>query len=239
MKITAATLIRRRTHGPYEHEEVTVHAEISDSGSYEQQILQLRTIVERTLYTEKPAVETPTHVGVLDSGLREEKVQLNKEGEPAATATFLKGEGEPKSSYPPAKEEKPKSAPRTGRGKAADKAGSESAPADAGAKAGVDQQPDTANESGVQSSSAEASAPVEEPKKEAPKAAKGIVTFDNSQQPHRARLATFLGETYPTWKAKGKDKLAEISNGLNGKPFEDSKGNMLESFKEELKKHFA
>lgn len=81
---------------------------------------------------------------------------------------------------------------------------------------------------------------------------KGEIAYDAKVKEHRSRFATYLGNTYPTWKPDAKfgvadspakaeyaAKVTEFSKGLHGKAFEDMKGNMLDSFKAELESFFG
>lgn len=82
--------------------------------------------------------------------------------------------------------------------------------------------------------------PAEEEAPKATKPPKGTVMYDKEVKEHRSRLATYLGTHHAGWQTKrGKDEIAKFSHGLHGKPFEDAKGNMLDSFKAELAEFFG
>jgi hypothetical protein len=70
------------------------------------------------------------------------------------------------------------------------------------------------------------------------KASKNTVIYDLKNKDHRDRLAAYLNKTYPAWKSKPKEQLLAMSQELSGKPFEDSNGSMLDSFKNILSSYF-
>lgn len=61
------------------------------------------------------------------------------------------------------------------------------------------------------------------------------IKYDKSIAEHRSTLAAYLTKHHPNWKT-GRTAPGEMSGKLTGKPFLDMKGNVLESFNEELKK---
>ena len=237
MEIKTIKYMLRKNLGNYEHAELSMEATVSEGESNETAILSLMNLTKAALNDELKVTE----------GLVEHKVQLSKEGEPNATATFLKPADAPAPSYPAAKEgEKKAAAPRTRKAKATEEKKAddvteegqaippvipqEAAPSEnTGGTSKVAGRVDTANVSHVQSEEPKAAAPV-----------KGQVAYDSTIKEHRSRFATYLGQTYPKWKtAHPEDKIREFSKNLHGKAFEDSKGNMLESFKAELEAFFG
>jgi hypothetical protein len=65
------------------------------------------------------------------------------------------------------------------------------------------------------------------------------VEFDNTVKVIRDRLASYLNQNYPNWKETSKDKITNFLNDAKGKPFEDLKGNMLDSFKQLVEATFG
>jgi hypothetical protein len=65
------------------------------------------------------------------------------------------------------------------------------------------------------------------------------VEFDNTVKVIRDRLASYLNQNYPNWKETSKDKITNFLNDAKGKPFEDLKGNMLDSFKQLVEATFS
>jgi preprotein translocase subunit SecD len=65
------------------------------------------------------------------------------------------------------------------------------------------------------------------------------VEFDNTVKVIRDRLASYLNQNYPNWKETPKDKITAFLNGAKGQPFEDLKGNMLDSFKQLVEATFS
>lgn len=265
MKLTTIKIMKRKNLGNYEHEEITLEAVIAEHedatgaivglrelvhASLNGDIMQLGKVADEVLKQEKP-------------GLVAHTVQLSKEGEPNATATVLKEAGEPAPTL--AKTEPKKTAPRT-RTKPADKlangqdippviADQEEVPAkNAGGASGVVGQVDTANVSHVQPEAPVANTSTV---KGPTVADKNVVLYDSKVKEHRSRFATFLGNTYPKWTPDAKfgklaegatasperlayeAKVREFSAGLHGKPFEDNKGVMLESFRATLDAFFG
>jgi len=70
-------------------------------------------------------------------------------------------------------------------------------------------------------------------------APKDAVMYDLKVKDHRDRFAAYLNKAFPNWKtALPKEKLLAMSQELSGKAFEDSKGVMLESFKNIVSGYF-
>lgn len=70
-------------------------------------------------------------------------------------------------------------------------------------------------------------------------APKDAIMYDLKIKDHRDRFAAYLNKAYPNWKtALPKEKLLAMSQELSGKAFEDSKGVMLESFKNIVSGYF-
>ena len=68
---------------------------------------------------------------------------------------------------------------------------------------------------------------------------KDAVMYDLKVKDHRDRFAAYLNKAFPNWKtALPKEKLLAMSQELSGKAFEDSKGVMLESFKNIVSGYF-
>lgn len=71
--------------------------------------------------------------------------------------------------------------------------------------------------------------PVKKPVKE--------TNYDRSLDVHKNLLGQFLDKAYPKWRvAENLKKASEASKALNGTPFLDAEGNILESFKAEFSK---
>lgn len=204
--------MKRKNLGNYEHEEISVEAVLAEGEDASEAVLELRKFVESSLDL-KP----------ITSGLVTEKVTLKPLGnEPAATANFVK--------EAPVKEKN--SAPRTR--KAAEKpaeAPQEAAPSENTGGAQTVAEPDTGKvQPPVESKTPVASTSI----------AKGTVLYDATVKEHRSRFATYLGTTFPKWKtAKPEPEIKAFSLGLHGKPFENAKGEMLDSFKAELAGFFG
>lgn len=65
------------------------------------------------------------------------------------------------------------------------------------------------------------------------------VEFDNTVKDIRDRLASYLNNNYPNWKSTQKEVITSFLNDARGKPFEDLKGNMLDSFKDLVEATFG
>lgn len=255
MKLTTVKIMRRKNLGNYEHEEITLEAVLAEGEDATTAIVGLKELVHASLESDITRLGNVADE-VLGKGLVAHKVQLSKEGEPNATATIIKPAGETPA-YPAAKEEKPKAAPRTRATKAAKTDTNEEGQAippvipqeevpaaNAGGASKVVGSVDTKNVSTVESAK-----PVAAP---ANGTGKGIVTYDSTVKEHRSRFATYLGQNYPKWtpeaqfgkadsdaKKKYAVEVQTFSKGLHGKPFEDAKGNMLDSFVAELEAFFS
>lgn len=126
MTPTHAKILRRRTHGAYEHEEIEVHFELSQEKTLESQLLVIRKQIENSLYTDLKEVEaTPSKLS--DKEVAQTIKEVKEKKEPAkktatkdtpATKTAkdkVEDKNEEGQDIPPvipeeAKEEKPKKA---------------------------------------------------------------------------------------------------------------------------------
>jgi hypothetical protein len=84
----------------------------------------------------------------------------------------------------------------------------------------------------------EVESPFKPTKEEKAKKAKPNISYELANKDHRDRLASYLNKDFPNWKSKPKEDLVAFSKSLDGKEFEDSKGNMLDSFKAEVSRFF-
>jgi len=245
MQVTTIRFLKRIQENQFEPAELEVTANVLEGESPDQAIADLKALVHRGLSGILPEAAEPT--------LYVEKVALKPlANEPAATANFVK--------EAPVKEDKPKSAPRTRAKKETEaplKDGpnvppvipTEAAPSEnTGGTSTVASGADSKDESALQP---------EAPKVSAPVVGKGIVAYDSTVKEHRSRFATYLGTNFPKWTPdsrfgktpEGQQPTAEksayaeevrvFSKNLHGKAFEDAKGNMLESFKNDLAEFFA
>lgn len=231
MKITTVKYMKRKNLGNYEHEECQVEGMIEEGESPEGCILRLKTFVEQALegtLGASPAINQKVEAPVV---AKEEKPAPQKRAPKAAKPAA------------PAQEEEMEDVPSPFVDNKTDE--------------GQDVPPVIPTEAAPKTE-----APKKEPVKvaaeKAPKAAdskpgKGIVNYDASVKEHRSRFATYLGNTYPKWtpdakfgketqspeKEAYKASVQEFSKGLHGLPFEDARGNMLESFKAQLESFFG
>lgn len=227
MKISHVVLMRRRTHASYEHEELTLHAEIDAEQNVHEQLRELGLTMEQALYPER-TITIP--VMVKETATNVEKVELKPLGnEPVATANIVKEKAAPRraKAAPAAKSEDV-----LDNGQAIPPVIPEAAPSqNAGGTSTVVGSVDTANVTHVQS---------EAPKAAASVVGKGVVAYDATIKEHRSRFATYLGTNFPKWKTcRPEQEIKDFSKGLHGKAFEDAKGNMLDSFKADLEVFFA
>ena len=73
--------------------------------------------------------------------------------------------------------------------------------------------------------------PVKE--KKAVKKITNSVSYDRTLQTHKNLLGQFLDEKFPRWKVGDNlKKASDASKSLNGTPFLDENGDMLETFKQ-------
>ncbi len=238
MNLTHAKILRRRTHAQYEHSEIEIHAELDSNIDAQVQLNKLVEMAEAALYPERVTTkETVTHTVTLSES-------------PKATANFVKGEGE---AAPVVGTEK-KSAPRTRKATAEKEVAAKDTlengqdippviPEEAAkVETTVPKQSDSANGAGVQSKDTKVSASVD----------KNVVKYDATIKEHRSRFATYLNTNHKGWtpnekfgtadspaKAKYAADVTAFSKELNGIAFEDTQGNMLDSFKEKLKSFFG
>ncbi len=71
---------------------------------------------------------------------------------------------------------------------------------------------------------------------EAPKA----IPYDRSIESHKNTLSAFLGNNFPGWKsAKPREEIIAFTASLEGKPFLNDAGEVIESFHEVLKGFFG
>ena len=195
MKVSSGSITRRRTHGPYEHEEITLHAEFTQDFSLEQQLADLRSRIETALYAE---VTLPPVTDIVA---------------PVKTSTLTE-EVKPPVAKPAPVEKKAKAAK----------------------KEKIEAPSDSEEMEEVESPYKEEATK----KEESSKHPKGTVYYDKEVKEHRSRLATYLGTNIKDWKTKKTGaEIAEFSTFLTGRPFEDSKGNMLDTFKTSIKDFFA
>lgn len=223
MHITTIKLMKRKNLGNYEHEEITMEASLTEGDDHIAAIIKLKELVHAALESDLTGLEATEKVSTYV-----EKVALKPLGnEPVATANFVK--------EAPVKEEKPKAAPRT-RAKKEEAAKEETTTVETPSTDVGGTQPVADKPSG------EVQPPVEQDKPVAipPVIGKGIVAYNSTVKEQRSRFATYLGSTYPKWKtAHPEEKIKAFSLALQGKPFEDAKGNMLDSFKAELEAFFG
>lgn len=227
MQVTTIKFMKRKNLGNYEHEEITVEAIVDETESPEGAVVRLKNFVNESLEGNLGASPAINQV-ITAPTVAVEKVELKPLGnEPVATANIVKE----------------KAAPRTR--KAAPKADTneegqaippvitqEAAPSEnTTAASTVVGRVDTANVTTVQS---------EAPKTSAPVADKKVVTYDATIKEHRSRFATYLGQNFPKWKTcQPEEAIRTFSKNLHGKPFENLKGEMLDSFKSELEVFFV
>lgn len=224
MLFDTITYTKRKNEGNYNHSELTVTAALEEGENVLDAIGNLKAVVMAALYPgdqTSPGTSSETTREVTDviSGA---KATINLTPEAASASAK-------------------KSAPRKKRevdvmdGQAippviTTEAASAATPSDTRGTSNVVGTVDTKNVSHVQSEVSTPKASV----------AKGTVIYDSTVKEHRSRFATFLGQNYPTWKTSNTpEAIKAFSLGLQGKPFEDNKGEMLESFKSELKSFFG
>lgn len=248
----------RRNLGNYEHEEITLSGSVRDGADPMVAVNHLKTLATMALYADPEtkqeaimkALSTPV---VAEKPLVAHKVKLADE--PKAEATFVKGADEEAPSYPQAdgsvssvpgeipppipQEAKAKRAPRSDKGTK---------------KAAEAPKQETQEEMIEVESPFKATEP--EKKSEEPKGVKaenvaGVekvkqakatphISYDRTVKEHRSTMATYLNTAHKGWQTKKpQDQIVAFSGGLHGKPFMDTKGNILDSFKAELAGFFA
>lgn len=232
MQITTIKVMKRKNLGNYEHEEITLEAMLSEGEDSALAIIGLKDLVHAALNSDdvklgrmaEDVLSTPKEVKTSAKksakpstaqvgGIKENPEDIKKE----EVKSDVNEEGQ--DIPPPIPEE----AKRT-------------------TKASNAKQSDTSDESGVQSKAPKASTSV----------AKNIVAYDTTIKEHRSRFATYLNNNYPKWTPDAKfgkedspekkdyhSQVTAFSKGLHGSPFEDQKGNMLESFKESINGFFG
>lgn len=66
------------------------------------------------------------------------------------------------------------------------------------------------------------------------------ITYDRSVDAHKNALSVYLSNTFPGWKvAKPREEIIAFTSSLEGKPFMDESGEILDSFKDILKGFFG
>ena len=237
MNITSIKFLKRIQTAQFEHEEVELHAALHEGDNVRIALADLKREAFFALGLDIPteAVQAaPVEVKLTETVV--EKVELKPLGnEPVATANIVKEKAAPRT-------KKAKETPvETMEGQAIPPVIPQEAASEPSKVVG---SVDTANVTHVQSETPKASPSV---------AGKGIVAYDSSVKEHRSRFATYLGANFPKWtpdakfgkevnspeKAAYAEAVKVFSKNLHGKAFEDSKGNMLESFKAELAAFFG
>ena len=234
MQVTTIKFMKRKNLGNYEHEEISMEAVLQEGEDAGEAALSLMSLVSQALQGEikaepskKPAPVSPEKVQHVKDSISGAEAQINYGGV----------------AIPPVIEEKAAPKRRRAAAPATEVSAKVESPSEnAGGASTVVGHVDTANVSHVQSETPKASASLE----------KGTVVYDSKIKEHRSRFATYLGNTFPNWKPDAKfgvtdspakaeyaEKVRVFSGNLHGKAFEDSKGNMLESFKAELASFFG
>lgn len=251
MRITSIKLMKRKNLGNYEHEEVSVEAVIGEGETVEKAFVDLSNFVDSALngtLGSKEAIHTKTEKIV--------QTEENKAVLKAATEQALSS----------GKEEKPKSAPRRSQAKTIESTEEKTEVVTASAVEWEDVKSPYAADKNVEGQDIPPVIPQElAPKTEkapaaslkvaadkAPKTNK-VVLYDSKVKEHRSRFATYLGNNFPKWTPDAKfgkdtnsvektayaEKVKAFSATLHDKPFEDLKGNMLDTFKNDLKAFFG
>lgn len=229
MELKTIKYMKRKNLGNYEHEELTLEAVVSEGEDPKDAILFIMNEVNNALGFDVKVAPTPT-------AAPKEEVKKDALEDGQAIPPVI----------PETKVEKPKSAPRTRNAKAkAEETSKEGTPSeDTGATS-------SSNESTTVSKSDTGTSKENVVKDKV--LDKNVVIYDASVKEHRSRFATYLAATFPNWtpdKKFGKDvstpakekyaaDIIVFSKGLNGKPFEDQKGIMLESFKNNITQFFS
>lgn len=216
MLFDTITYTKRHNEGNYNHSELTVTATIEEGEDVLKVIQSLKTLVLEAL-TGEVKTETTTHV---------EKMELKPLGnEPVATANIVKEKAAPRT-----RAAKPKDVTEEGQA-IPPVIPQEAAPSEnAGGTSQVVGRVDTANVTSIQSEKPKASSPVN----------KAVVAYDSTVKEHRSRFATYLGTNFPKWKTcQPEEAIRTFSRNLHGKPFEDTKGNMLPEFKADIETFFV
>lgn len=246
MKITTVKYMKRKNLGNYEHEEISVEAILSDDESASAAFTGLKTFVTHALEGKIELAEVAaSKVKDLQPGQVKHVDKIS--GAEAIINYPAKDTLENGQEIPGVIGDKKEPAKRRRSSTpATEVAAGAAGPSESGAVTGgastVVGHTNTTNVANVQSEAPKASAPVD----------KGTVVYDSKIKEHRSRFATYLGNTFPNWKPDAKfgaadspakaeyaEKVRVFSGNLHGKAFEDSKGNMLESFKAELASFFS
>jgi hypothetical protein len=223
MNITTIKYLKRKNLGNFEHEEISVEAVLTEGEDSAAALHQLKEFVASALNGE---VVAPSKITV------EAPKEETKKTAPRTRTTKPAQEAAPKDTLENGQTIPPVIPQEEDKGE------------NAGGASTVVGKVDTQNVSTLEQKESVAGAGV---------VGKGIVAYDSSVKEHRSRFANYLNTTYPKWtpdvKFGKEDKSAEktkyasevtaFSKGLHGKPFEDAKGNMLDSFKAELETFFA
>lgn len=220
MEIKAIKYTFRKNLGNYQHEDLTLEAIVLDG---EDASVAIKKVIQETKHALGLAVDPIVSTAKFETGEKVFLKDLDKED-----SVIIQ-------EVPPViTEAKPKTAPRR-----------KAKPVEEVKEEVVE----------VQEVVAETIAPVVEKTKVEAKGTKidrNTVIYDSSVKEHRSRFATYLGTNFPKWKpdkkfgeavspakAKYEEDVRNFSKNLHGKPFEDNKGNMLDTFKSEITTFFG
>lgn len=219
MKLNEAKYTRRFNMGDYEHEEYSLSC-IAEEGDIAKELL------------------TELKAEVLDAHTAEPKKQEKKEEEENGKSSSTKHNGK-----------RTKSSAKSNEG-VDDEGSKDDEAANTETDDGSDSEPET-SEGSEDAEGSEGEEPEEKPAKgksgKAPKEEKGKKAFkrkpqhyDRSIEQHKEIFSRVLKSIAPDWKKseESKKKAKEVSEQVEGEPFLDENGEVLDGFKTKVRKLF-